>query len=249
MYKCSGCDFLSDYRSTIVNHINKAKKCSTDLLEVIKLDIKIKCDYCEKELYDKNTKKRHLKTCKKKISQENEENERKIKDLENKVEELNSKLSSSSGSTIITNNIQQQNNVIIQITPYNDPNLEGLEKYYLMALKKLFMSVPTIIEKVHFNTEYPENHNICISNYRNKLAKVFNGKEWRTMDEDKLIEQLMNTYETLLEGWAEDDEERMKYIEKYNDIKNTDNKKIDEIKEEIKNMIYDKRGMVKIKNT
>lgn len=88
MYKCSGCDFLSDYRSTIVNHINKAKKCSTDLLEVIKLDIKIKCDYCEKELYDKNTKKRHLKTCKKKISQEYEENEKKIKDLENKVEEL-----------------------------------------------------------------------------------------------------------------------------------------------------------------
>lgn len=241
-FKCSGCDYTSCLKSHVVRHINRKNKCGVNL-KVVEINIAIICEICGKKYKTKGNLKKHLKNCK-----IDDEKDQIIKKLEDKVEELNNKLSSNSG-TIITNNITNiQQNIIINVTPYNDPDLDGLEKYYLMALKKLFMSVPTIIEKVHFNTEYPQNHNICISNYRNKLAKVFNGKEWRTMNEDKLIQELLDTYESLLENWAEDDEDRMKYIEKYNDIKNNDNKKIDEIKEEIKNMIYDKRSMIKIKN-
>jgi hypothetical protein len=242
-FECSICGYKSDNKYNVTRHIDK--KCINAYINEINIDIT--CDKCGKKYKTKGNLKKHLKKCK----FYEDEKDKKIKELENKVEELNSKLSSS-GNTIITNNIQniqQQNNMIIQITPYNDPDMEGLEKYYLMALKKVFLSVPTLIEKVHFNREYPQNFNICISNYRTKLAKVFNGEEWRTVDEDKLIEELLNTYESLLEGWAEDDEDRMKYIEKYNDIKDKGNESVKKIKEEIKNMIYDKRGMVKIKST
>jgi hypothetical protein len=45
-------------------------------------------------------------------------------------------------------------------------------------------------------TDLPENHNICIKNFRTKIAKVYNGKEWKTMDD----------YERQLEDWAEDEE-------------------------------------------
>ena len=149
-----------------------------------------------------------------------------------------------------TTNNNTTNNIIINITPYNDPNLEGVEKYYLMALKKLFLSVPTIIEKIHFNTSIPENHNICITNYRSKVAKVFNGQEWKTMNEDAVITELVNTYETLLEDCAEDDTEKMKYIDRYKQIKRRDGetKVMNDIKDEVKKLIYDKRSMIKLKN-
>ena len=105
------------------------------------------------------------------------------------------------------------------------------------------MSVPTIIERIHFNPELPENHNICIKNYRTKLAKVFNGKEWKTMDEDHLINELVNTYENLLEDWADQNPERMKYIEKYKEIKERDgaDRVNKDLRDEIKKLIYDKR--------
>jgi hypothetical protein len=107
-----------------------------------------------------------------------------------------------------------------------------------------------LIERIHFNSEFPENHNILISNFRSNYAKVFDGKLWKTMDEDQLITWLINTYEHLLEDWAEGNPARMKYIEKYKDIFDRDGhaKVYRDLRGEIKKMIYDRRGMVKCVN-
>jgi len=57
MYKCSVCDFSSDYRSNVVKHISKTKKCTdVDNLYVIKLNVEIKCEYCNKNFSDKIVK-------------------------------------------------------------------------------------------------------------------------------------------------------------------------------------------------
>ena len=70
------------------------------------------------------------------------------------------------------------------------------------------------------------------------------------MDEDRLIDELVNTYENLLEDWAENKPERMKYIEKYKEIKERDGaEKVQaDLKDEVKKLIYDKRGIIKIRN-
>lgn len=90
----------------------------------------------------------------------------------------------------------------------------------------------------------------CITNFRTKLAKVFTGKEWKTMKEDILFDELIKTYEGLLEDWAEDHPERMKYIEQYKQIKERDGESnvMKKVKDEVKMLIYDKRDMIKIKN-
>ena len=70
------------------------------------------------------------------------------------------------------------------------------------------------------------------------------------MNEDYLIDELVNTYEGLLEDWAEEKPERMKYIEKYKEIKERDgeDKVNKDLKDEVKKLIYDKRDMIRIKN-
>jgi len=184
-----------------------------------------------------------MKTCNKKDSEVYD----RIKKLEDALEKTKSAVTNNTNNIDNSTNIQTQNNIIINITPYNDPNLDNAEKYYLAALKKMFMSVPYIIEQIHFNTDFPENHNLCIRNYRTKLAKVFNGREWKTMDEDRLIDELIDTYERLLEDWAEDNPKRMQYIEKYKEIKERDGKSkvYKDLKDEVKKLIYDKRDMIR----
>jgi len=242
-FYCSKCNYTSDTKRSVKRHIDL--KCKDATIEETSVDIS--CEYCNKNFSTKPSMKRHLKICKVKKAN--------IEEEVVKLKEELAKLKAEKATTIIndhsTNNTVN-NNIIIQITPYNDPNLDNAEKYYMAALKKMFMSVPYIIEQIHFNTDFPENHNLCIRNYRTKLAKVFNGREWKTMDEDRLIDELIDTYERLLEDWAEDNPKRMQYIEKYKEIKDRDGKSkvYKDLKDEVKKLIYDKRDMIssKIKN-
>ena len=244
-FKCSLCEYTSEIKSHVDRHIKNKNKCGNDP-KIIEVPVNIFCEYCEKAFATKPNMKRHLKTCKIRKSSLEEEVER-LK-LEN--EKLQEKLAQKTNVTINYHSTHNtNNNIIINITPYNDPNLDGAEKYYLQAIKKLFMSIPTIIERIHFNSELPENHNILITNYRTKMAKAWTGTEWKTMDEDQLITELVNTYENLLEDWADGDSDKMKHIEKYKEIKERDGRiKVEkEIREEVKKLIYDKRGMIRIK--
>jgi hypothetical protein len=149
--------------------------------------------------------------------------------------------------THITNNTNT-NNIIVQITPYNNsynnPNLD--EKYFLHAITRICMSVPTLIKHIHFNKNRPENHNIVINNLRTKIAIVYDGHEWKTKDEDELLVELIDTYEKLLEDWAYGDPEKMIYLDEYLEIKDRDG--IEDVhknvKENIKILIYENRDMV-----
>ena len=238
-FACSLCNYQSVNKSNIERHI--ISKCK--VAEIIEIPVDINCEFCNKEFATKPNLKRHLKTCKVKKQNIEEENEK----LRKENEKLKEALAQKPTTTINNNTV----NININLAPWNDPNLDEAEKYYLQAIKKAFMSIPYIIEKIHFNPEMPENQNICIKNYRTKVAKVFDGRKWTIMDEDKVIKQLIDDYERLLEDWAEGKpEKRMQYIERYKEIKERDGRlKVEnDIKDEIKKLIYVNRDMIKIKN-
>ncbi len=241
-YECVRCNYKTEHKAKMRLHISKKIPCPPEKKDVNVLDY-------EDEILNKDESKKTLLEKIKKLEERNTALETEVLQLKSQVNTKVANVNSNVGAQI---NGDNTHNIIFNfnLTAYNDPNLEGAEKYYLNAVKKAFLSIPTIIENVHFNKEFPENHNICITNFRTKLAKVFNGKEWKTMKEDILIDELIKTYEGLLEEWAEDHPERMKYIERYKEIKERDgeSKVMKDVKDEVKRLIYDKRDMVKIKN-
>jgi hypothetical protein len=83
---------------------------------------------------------------------------------------------------------------------------------------------------------------------RSGIAKVYNGKEWESMDEKDVIRTLIDDYESTLDNYAS--EKNPKYIEKMQKIKDRDSedKIYDDLHAEIKRVIYDRNHMVKIKN-
>jgi uncharacterized C2H2 Zn-finger protein len=249
-YKCSICDYNSSNRANVERHITKLNKCGTDP-EIIEIKEKIKCTHCGNEFtYHKNLI-RHMNTSCKKIVNElirlSEEN----KKLQEKLEKESKESKASTVNT--TNNITNNNNTtinntinVIVVNSYKDPNLDHLtEKDYIRAIKKIVMSIPEIIRQIHFNENAPENHNVCITNFKGKFARVFDGKEWRTVDEEKVIDTLINDNEYLLEQYAEDNPELQVYIDKYKRIKEANKGSLEkETKKEIRTLLYDKRNMV-----
>jgi hypothetical protein len=237
-FKCSACEYKSERRLCVVKHINRKIPCNEGILEVVTVQLDIKCYSCNKEYSSWPNLKRHLSTCKVKKNNLIEEN-RILKEKLAISEALNKKPSTVIGTQ----------NINIHLSPWNDPRLpDDVEKYYREAVKKIFLAVPTLIKYIHFNADFPENHNISIKNGRSKTAKVYNGKEWETVDEDQLIRTLINDYEHTLEDYAED--KNPKYIASIKEIKDrdTEEKVYDDLHNEVKRVIYDRNHMIKIKN-
>lgn len=243
-FKCSECDYSSPFKPNVKSHINKKTKCSTNTPTIITIILEIKCEFCNKLYASRQNLIKHLKVCKvKKTNLEKELNieKEKVKKLE---EELKIQTALAKKPTIGTQN--NQFNIIL--TAYDNPNLKDLEKHLKASVKKIFMAVPTLVEKIHFNEEKPENHNLVIKNARTKLAKVFNGKKWTTVDEEQLLDELVDTYESLLIEYS--NENNSMYTEKMNKIKtrDTSEKVYGDMKVEVKKVLYDNRDKIKVKN-
>lgn len=243
---CSVCNYSSKTRQNIVRHINKKNKCGENPTIVSK-NIDIICTFCNKSLSTHFSLSRHLMVCKVKkdnLEKELEKEKEEVRVLKEKLaisEALNKKPS--------TTIYGQNNNINIQLAPWNNPSLpEDVEKYYKEAVKKIFLAVPTLIKYIHFNTKHPENHNISIKNMRSGVAKVYNGREWESMDEKDVIRTLIDDYESTLTDYAS--EKNPKYNEKMQKIKDRDSeeKVYDDLHTEVKRVIYDRNHMVKIKN-
>jgi hypothetical protein len=256
MYKCSGCIYKSTDLTSVRKHINKKNRCSDTELTILKLEVEFNCEFCNKKLATMDSLRKHTNICKIKLNQDmlkraNNEKEKRIKKLESKIKHLEQSSVKTINNT--TNNMTNSNNnntqinnyITISLTPYNDPNMQGMQQYLEAAIRKTFLSVPNLIESVHFNKEYPENHNICITNRRTKDAKVFDGKKWKTVNKDLLINEMVDTYEREITSYAEE-KGKTKFIKEYESAKKRGNGEKD-LKEEVHNVIYDNSDMVNTK--
>ena len=51
------------------------------------------------------------------------------------------------------------------------------------------MCIPSLIKKIHFNPRKPENHNIYISNIKNKYIMVYDGDKWNLSNQNETIDR------------------------------------------------------------
>ena len=147
-----------------------------------------------------------------------------------------------------TNNVIN-NFITIQLQPYNDPELAD-DIYEDAWINK--KSIPTFIERLHLNGDLPENHNMCITNMRTKLAKVFTGQGWMTKDEDLLLDEIISNSSHLMDKWVKAKKNRKEYEKDFVEyLDGVGRKKFNEdTRKELKLMLYDafKNGTVDIRS-
>ena len=208
-YVCKCCDYTTTYQTNYKKHLESKKH--KELAQVFV------CKYCDKEFSFKQSMYRHIKyTCTKNKDEDlkelvrllNKEREDR-KDLEKQVltqnkqiEKLAGKLEihGVNGSFNTTTNIQNN----ITLLPYRQTDVSHLtDDDYKKCIKKVNHCVKTLIEKIHFNPEKPENMNIYISNMKDKYLMIYDGANWNLANKKDEINRLYEDKEMLLEEWLD----------------------------------------------
>ncbi len=226
------------------------------------------CKYCDKLFSSKQSMYRHIKySCKKNNDEDlkelvrllNEQNKEFKMQNEKKDQQIYEMLEQSKTMQKqidkLTNKLQIQNiynnsnnntiNYNIKLLNYNQTDYSHLtDQDYVKCIKDCNYCVKSLIEKVHFNEEKPENKNIYISNIKNKYIMLYKNNKWQIMNRKSQIDDLYDYNEVLLENWY--DEYKDKYpemirsFERYLKNKDDDNL-LNGVKDEILLMLYNNR--------
>ena len=224
------------------------------------------CEFCNRNLSSYKSLWRHLRNCKEKKKDDEERNnllnlvnmlndqlKQKDQQLNEQMKELNKRndqideLIQKTGISIGTQNIQQN----IKILAYNNTDISHLtDKDYLQCINRSNMVIPNLIKRIHFNPKKPENHNIYISNIRNKYIMVYDGNKWNLSNQNETIDELIDKNEVVieqkLEEWVENGKEYPEIMKKFNRYleKKEKDDVINKVKEEIKLVLFNNRKVI-----
>ena len=145
---------------------------------------------------------------------EKERQEMKLAFEQSMKEQINEILEKHAGTTNNNNTTNNNSkigtqNITININAFGSENTDYIDDKAIMAcIGRVYKSIPSLLEKIHFDPKHPENHNIKITNKKLPYASVMgNNKKWKTVDRKDAIESMvMNGYNMLDEKYTENKE-------------------------------------------
>ena len=139
-------------------------------------------------------------------------------------------------------------NNTIKILSYKNTDYSHLtDNDYVNSIMDCNKCVKTMIEKVHFNNEKPENMNVYISSIKGNYIMMYKDGSWQLHDRKEMIDDIYEKNEYELECWYDVYKDKypeiIKSFQRY--LKNKEESSvINDIKREILVMLYNKRKMV-----
>jgi hypothetical protein len=265
-FECIRCNFKTNKKSVMINHLNRKKKCNKSLIafsytdeECKKLSLiqkkykkesELKCIYCEKIYCNNNVLDIHIKKyCKKKYDCQKEESTQNINNITNIEQQQNI---TNIGQQNIINNI---NNIII--IPNMNNNIVSFDNNWItehinIHLKHLILIgehkysdlLKQILEnKNNLNVIIDKNENIGFVYDSNNTYKNMEKSEIINLSMEKLNNELNKIKDEIINNSIIDikynDQELSIIDDKYENYKK--NKIIQKNVEEIITDIYDKK--------
>ncbi len=265
MYECPRCNYKCDTLYNFKRHLSKTILCKPTIEDIKIEDIKIEnckkpnlyfCKYCDSSFSIKINLKRHQETCKYK----DEEDEKSLEYLTKIVDQLNKQLEENKNELKEKNNQINElikkagnNNNNINITlSYNNSSMDHISDSDMYAcLRSCVLSVPNLVQKIHFDPNVPENHNIYINNIKTGYAMVYNGEQWELKDRNEMIENMIYKYEFKLEDWCSSEEiqaaypNALKHLKEYTKRRDKNESEImTNMKNEVKLILYNNKKMI-----
>ena len=214
---CNLCDITFKSNKCLQQHL----KCNrhTDRIKNPSESPKFECSVCGKKYIIRQSLHAHKKTCvpAPAISPSVQDIVNEMKQaFEKERQEMKSQIAllldkhagTTNNNTTNTNNIETQNINII-INAFGNENTDYIDdKAILACIGRVYKSIPSLLEKIHFDPKHPENHNIKITNKKLPYASVMgNNQKWKTVDRKDAIETMvLNGYNMLDEKYTENKE-------------------------------------------
>ena len=275
-YHCKCCNYQTRIKTHYIKHLNttKHKKCIQNVSKTPKMYPKCiqktySCKYCNKHYKYSQGLSKHIKyTCKNNQDEDLKElarllNETKeemneiiesknnqLEKMQKQIDKLTTKLQI---KNIVNGDIINNNVYNIQLLNYGKTDYSHLTEIdYVNCIKDCNYCVKSLIEKVHFNKNKPENMNIYISSIKGNYVMIYKDNAWQIQDRKEQIDDMYDYNEIILDKWH--DEYRKKYPEMINSfqkyLKNKDDSDtINEVKKEILLMLYNKRQLIQFHST
>lgn len=174
------------------------------------------CSWCHKLFKSRNGKCKHMKHCTAKLIAEEKESsiieikgqlqEQRLQyaELKQMYERLEQEMLKRNVTQIHVGDCTQNNNLILNIRPFGQENLDYLLTGDDPALKGILEDRGTffqnLVKAIHFNEEHPENMNVYVSNLRGKHALVYDGLQFSVKLKDETMNKLVVDKQTLLEN-------------------------------------------------
>ena len=277
MYNCECCGYYTDLKSNLSRHLNSQKhlrnKTEQNRNKTEQNGHKMEqnttkkavCKYCNKAFTSVKSMKRHVTyTCKNNEDEDLKElvrllnvqlNEQKKENqsLQKQINQLSKKLQinkvTMNNNHTNSHNNTQNNTYNIQLLNFQNTDYSHLkDKDYIRCINDVNHCVKTMVCKVHFDPEKPENHNIYISNIKNKYVMIYRNNNWDLVDRKQSIDDLYDYTQLALEEWYDEYKDKypdiIKSFERYLKNINDDSEILKDVKELIIQLLYNKRHIV-----
>lgn len=202
VYICTLCKETFNGNNGLKYHIAN-KVCINDN------SIRIKCVNCGKTYASQSSLCTHKKKCNIVNFNNDTLDLNKIQQLEADIIRLkeiatmtNCNISNSHNNNNNTHNTTNNtiNNNVTVLVKFGSENLGKLKLDDVQyALSKGFYAVNALVERVHFNPNLPENHNICFSNLKDKFGTIYDGEDWIIKYKSEILEQLIENKGAFIE--------------------------------------------------
>jgi hypothetical protein len=246
--------FHQNNNEKIKNSLNRSENNMKKFDNGLKKSDNIKtyeCRKCNKIYNNKQSRWSHEQKCIVKNDDKIEQLEEKNKILEDTINELkkqvstilqekgkihhktlqkiNNKLTNNNINNGNINNGQIINNTFVK---FGDVDYQRIldNKQVKHILNQQFMSLEESIKMVHFNKDLPEYNNVFITNMRDDIGYIFNGKEFISVKKNEMITELIDSHVKEINLSLEKHKNKLneKYVtrlEKFLDMLNDDDTK------------------------
>ena len=226
-YICPRCNYSTNRKSNFKNHLVRKKICDSVIRNVSinsiakSYKIEIKTDWKHKSRQQNKLNCKNKMNHKSKIVKINNYNKDELKYISKAVSTLLKKLEGSTIKNNVINNTQnntqtnntQNNNQQVKINNFGEEDLSYITKEgYKNLLIDPRNSITKLINDTHFNSEHPENSNICIPNKKQPFVELYIDNSWKVFNRYKTICNILRGKKELIHN-------------KFNEIKNELTKK------------------------
>ena len=203
IFVCKRCGYECTQQFMLRRHLERKLSCIALVEDIAIDDLKMllvqpipvikhhKCKYCDKIFSDPSNRYRHQKICKQGQDSQIENLKETVSALQQQILDMQEHLHSTTNIHNTTYNISLNN--------------FGNESYHHISddfIKQCIMSnvsgIQSLIERIHFSDDAPENKNVRIKSLKNNLFEVANNTKWIVTDANDAMEIMIDKSHKLL---------------------------------------------------
>lgn len=213
-FVCKRCGHKTKTKGNLTTHLKRKNACVANLSDVPVEDLLdelitkrepsiIPCRFCDKGFSTLQNRWRHEQDCKQK-------NKVSIHDLLVEIESLKKRLPEETPKITMNNTVNNQININLS-TPLREFGFENKDAIpeSLISTCFMFLRFRDLLENLHCDPNFPENHNVRLKSLKNKTMEVYQNKKWNVIPLQNGLKDLIYKAITIFRDYVNDNKNRI----------------------------------------